>query len=130
MNKAIIFPLFFLCVLMPLAAGGETATQEAVSSSELYQLDFEEIKRRYGDGPVAIRGIAVEVGPDIFGLPSVTLSDSPEGTPHVLCVLPYSDYFKLGDIEEGKQVTMSGSPRGKTDEGVLVVKQSVVVSKD
>lgn len=127
MRKAILVLLFSLCVSGKATPAGEPATGEAVSSRELYELGIDDIKRKYGDGSVTAKGVAVDVGPDIFGLPSVTLSDAPDGTPHVLCVLPYGDYFKLGDIEKGREATMSGSPRGKTDEGVLVMKQCVLV---
>lgn len=126
MNKTIPVLLFSLLVFGTAAPAGEAAIAEPVSARELYELDFDEIKRKYGDS-VTVKGVAAEVGPDIFGLPSVTLSDAPGGTHYVLCVLPYSDYMKLGDIEQGKEITMSGSPRGKTDAGVLVVKQSAVV---
>lgn len=129
MNKAIVVLLFSLCVFGTAARAGETAAEQAIPAKELYRLGIDEIRQKYGDGAITIRGVAVEVGPDMFGLPSVTLSDAPGGTPYVLCVLPYGDYLKMGDIEKDKEVTMSGSPRGKTDEGMLVVKQSVVVSQ-
>lgn len=129
MNKMIIVLFFSLCVFGSAAHAGEAATEEAVSAKELFELDIDEIRQKYGDGIITVKGVAVEVGPDMFGLPSATLSDSPEGTPYVLCVLPYSDYLKMAEIEKGKEVTMSGSPRGKTGEGILVVKQSVVVSQ-
>lgn len=132
MNKAMLAALFFLCVFAMPARAGETAagtTGAVAASEELFRLTLEEIREKYGDGQLTVKGIAAEVGPDIFGLPSVTLSDAPDGTAHVLCVLPYSDYFKLGNIEKGKEITMSGSPRGKTNEGVVVLKQSVVVAQ-
>lgn len=126
-RKTILVLLFSLCLFAKVAVAGDTATGEAVSSKELFEQGIDEIKRKYGDGFITVTGVAVEVGPDVFGLPSVTLSDAPGGTHHVLCVLPYSDYLKLGDIEKDKEITMSGSPRGKTAEGMLVMKQSVVV---
>ena len=121
--------LFCLCVVLNFAPDREVVAGEAVSAQELFQLDFAEIVKRYGDDTITISGIAAEVGPDRFGLPSVTLSDLPDGAHYVLCVLPYSDYLLMSDIEEGKEITLSGSPRSKTAEGILVVKNCVVVPR-
>ena len=114
--------LFFGLQFVDAAIAGETALAQ-----ELFQLKYDEIVKKYGAETITIRGIAVDVGPDRFGLPSVTLSDAPDGAHYVLCVLPYSDYIVMGDIEEGKEITMSGSPRSKTGDGILVVKNCVVV---
>ena len=129
MNKRIVALLLFLFILPGSVPAGEVAGGEAVSAQELFQIGYDEIVKRYGGDTIMIRGIAVDVGPDRFGLPSVTLSDSPTGAHYVLCVLPYSDYAKMADIEEGKVITMSGSPRSKTAEGILVVKNCVVVAQ-
>lgn len=129
MNKSIAILLFALYMCGVSAQAGDEREEVVATAKELFDLDMEGIKKKFGDGSIAVKGIAADVGPDMFGLPSVTLSDAPDGTHYVLCVLPYTDYMKLGDIKKGSEVTMSGSPRGKTDQGVLVMKQSVLVDK-
>ncbi|MDE5829919.1 MAG: OB-fold putative lipoprotein [Duncaniella sp.] len=78
---------------------------------------------------VNISGYAVKVGPDVYGLPSVELSDTKGGKTRILCVLPFSDYLKLRHVSKGDKVTMKGEVRGYADEyDFVLVKQSKIVS--
>ena len=78
---------------------------------------------------VNISGYAVRVGPDVYGLPSVELSDTKGGKTRILCVLPFTDYFKLRHVSKGDKVTMKGEVRGYADEyDFVLVKQSKIVS--
>ena len=78
---------------------------------------------------VKISGYAVKVGPDVYGLPSVELSDTKGGKTRILCVLPFTDYLKLRHVRKGDQVTMKGEVRGYADEyDFVLVKQSKIVS--
>ena len=78
---------------------------------------------------VNITGYAVKVGPDVYGLPSVELSDTKGGKTRILCVLPFSDYLKLRHVSKGDKVTMKGEVRGYADEyDFVLVKQSKIVS--
>ena len=78
---------------------------------------------------VNISGYAVKVGPDVYGLPSVELSDTKGGKTRILCVLPFTDYLKLRHVSKGDQVTMKGEVRGYADEyDFVLVKQSKIVS--
>lgn len=108
------------------AASTEEGDAEVLDAVSLQAMDIEEIKRRHGAEPVAVRGVAKYVGPDLFGLPAVELSNAPDGPTLVLCVLPYGDFKKLENIRKGETVTFSGDPRGKTQEGVVVMKQCVL----
>ena len=104
------------------------AATEAVGALELYNGDPEEQKSAYADRPVVVKGIATYVGPDQFGLPAVNLSDSAEGKTYVLCVLPFNDFFKLGDVRVGQEITFSGELRGRAgEEGFIVLKQCRIV---
>ena len=127
MKKTIAALLFSLCGFSMFAFADKAVAGEAISAQELFRLDFEEIQKRSSDGIIVIKGVAVDVGPNRFGLPSVTLSDVAGGAHYVLCVLPYGDYAKMGDIEEGEEITMTGSLRAKSADGILVVKNCVVV---
>ena len=78
---------------------------------------------------VSISGYAVKVGPDVYGLPSVELSDTKGGKTRILCVLPFTDYLKLRHVSKGDKVTMKGEVRGYADEyDFVLVKQSKIVS--
>ena len=78
---------------------------------------------------VNISGYAVKVGPDVYGLPSVELSDTKGGKTRILCVLPFTDYLKLRHVSKGDKVTMKGEVRGYADEyDFVLVKQSKIVS--
>ena len=78
---------------------------------------------------VSISGYAVKVGPDVYGLPSVELSDTKGGKTRILCVLPFTDYLKLRHVSKGDEVTMKGEVRGYADEyDFVLVKQSKIVS--
>ena len=78
---------------------------------------------------VNISGYAVKVGPDVYGLPSVELSETKGGKARTLCVLPFTDYLKLRHVSKGDKVIMKGEVRGYADEyDIVVVKQSKIVS--
>ena len=78
---------------------------------------------------VNISGYAVKVGPDVYGLPSVELSETKGGKVRTLCVLPFTDYLKLRHVSKGDKVTMKGEVRGYADEyDFVLVKQSKIVS--
>ena len=78
---------------------------------------------------VNISGYAVKVGPDVYGLPSVELSDTKGGKTRILCVLPFTDYLKLRHVSKGDKVIMKGEVRGYADEyDFVLVKQSKIVS--
>lgn len=78
---------------------------------------------------VNISGYAVKVGPDVYGLPSVELSETKGGKTRILCVLPFSDYLKLRHVSKGDKVVMKGEVRGYADEyDFVLVKQSKIVT--
>ena len=78
---------------------------------------------------VSISGYAVKVGPDVYGLPSVELSEKKGGKTRILCVLPFTDYLKLRHVSKGDKVTIKGEVRGYADEyDFVLVKQSKIES--
>lgn len=78
---------------------------------------------------VNITGYAVKVGPDVYGLPSVELSEKKGGKTRTLCVLPFSDYLKLRHVSKGDKVVMNGEVRGYSGEyDFVLVKQSKIVT--
>ena len=75
-----------------------------------------------------ISGIATYVGPDVYALPSVELSETAGVKGRVLCVLPFSDYLKLRKVSKKDRVVMEGNVLGFTDEyDIVVVKQCKII---
>ncbi|MDE6836598.1 MAG: OB-fold putative lipoprotein [Muribaculaceae bacterium] len=78
---------------------------------------------------VNISGYAVKVGPDVYGLPSVELSETKGGKARILCVLPFTDYLKLRHVSKGDKVIMKGEVRGYIDKyDIVLVKESKIVT--
>ncbi|MBD5234327.1 MAG: hypothetical protein HDS65_09160 [Bacteroidales bacterium] len=76
---------------------------------------------------VNISGYAVKVGPDVFGLPSVEVSERENGIARVLCVLPFSDYLKLRHVHKGDKVVINGEVRGYVPQyDIALMKQSKI----
>ena len=75
-----------------------------------------------------ISGIATYVGPDVYALPSVELSETKDVKGRVLCVLPFGDYLKLRKVSKKDHVVMEGNVLGFSDEyDIVVVKQCKIV---
>ena len=75
-----------------------------------------------------ISGIATYVGPDVYALPSVELSETETATGRVLCVLPLSDYLKLRKVSKKDRVVMEGNVLGFADQyDIVVVKQCKII---
>ncbi len=75
-----------------------------------------------------ISGIATYVGPDVYALPSVELSETEDVSGRVLCVLPFSDYLKLRKVSKKDKVIMEGNVLGFSEEyDIVVVKQCKII---
>lgn len=118
---AVVLVCVFACLASAAAAPG------VLTALELYNGNDEELKQTYAEQPIVVKGIATYVGPNRYSLPSVNLSDSADGETYVLCVLPFDDFFKLGDIAVGQEVTFSGEFRGRMKEGSFLLKKCVIV---
>ncbi len=81
-------------------------------------------EREYGYRIMKIAGFAVHVGPDMFGLPCVELSEEKEGDSRTICLLPFSNYLKLRNVSKGDEVVMEGEVRSLYDKGQTVVVKS------
>ena len=76
---------------------------------------------------VNISGYAVKVGPDVYGLPSVEVSESKDGRARILCVLPFKDYLKLRHVHKGDKVMINGEVRAYvTQYDIILMKQSTI----
>ncbi len=105
---------------------------ETISAVELYdafRADKDQALKKYGNQTLLITGVAVKVGPDVYGLPSVEVAGKTGESCKALCVLPFTDYLKLRKVSKRDQVTMQGEVRGYAEEyDLVVVKQSKIIS--
>lgn len=93
-----------------------------------FKKDKEAAVKLYSNKIFEISGIAVYVGPDVYALPSVELSGKKGEKGKVLCVLPFSDYFKLRKVSKGNKMVMKGEIRGYNEKlDIVVVKECEIV---
>lgn len=88
--------------------------------------DRSKAEKLYKNKIVTLKGVVVYVGPDVYGLPSIELSDKKDGTSMTLCVLPVSDYLKLRKFSKGQTLVITGEARDLYKESILVVKECKV----
>ena len=82
-------------VFVATAAFAQTKTKMETNKIEAKTL-YDAFKQGNGDQhkkKMTISGIATYVGPDVYALPSVELSETKDVSGRVLCVLPFSDYL-------------------------------------
>lgn len=88
---------------------------------------FQKEENPYKGKIVIITGVVTHVGPDVYGLPSIELSDKAGGKMYVLCVLPALDYLKLRKVSKGDKVRISGEARGLHSDDFVVVKNCRII---
>ncbi|OXA77408.1 tRNA_anti-like [Flavobacterium aquidurense] len=91
--------------------------------------DRSKAEKLYKNKKVTLKGIAVYVGPDIYALPSIELSDKKDGASMALCVLPVSDYLKLRKFSKGQTLVITGEARDLYKESILVVKECQIIQE-
>ena len=129
MKREIILAVLAVLVLC-FVSGAAIAAEEPVSARALYEMDAAKAAEIYKDKPVVVKGIAIYVGPNVYSLPSIQLSDKVDGESYVLCVLPYGDVFKLAEVQKDQELTITGEfRRGSVDGKSVLLKESVVIAK-
>ena len=117
-------------VLMTTAAFAQKTTKIETNRIEAKVL-YDAFKQGNGDQhkkKMQISGIATYVGPDVYALPSVELSETEDVSGRVLCVLPFSDYLQLRKVSKKDRVVMEGNVLGFSDEhNIVVVKQCKII---
>ncbi len=105
----------------------EEITATALYSS--YKANGGAADKKYGMKTMLISGVAVKVGPDVYGLPSVEVAGKFGESCKALCVLPFMDYLKLRKVSKRDRVVVQGEVRGYAAEyDLVVVKQCKIVS--
>lgn len=111
-----------------------TAQDSIIAAKDLYDAfkkDEANAREQYADKTITLKGFAVFVGPDVYALPSVELSEKKGGKSRILCVLPFSDYLKLRKVSNGDEVIITGEVRGFYEKGdQVLLKQCVIKEKE
>lgn len=107
-------------------------TKEILPVKELqnaFMNDRPKAEKLYKNKTVTIKGVVVYVGPDVYALPSIEISDKKDGASMALCVLPVSDYLKLRKYSKGQTLVITGEARDLYKESIVIVKECKVVEE-
>lgn len=132
--KHFLFTLIAVAMILPVsstAQNNNNKKMEQISAIALYNAfrDAEQTAKKYSMKTMLISGVAVKVGPDVYGLPSVEVASKDGESCKALCVLPFYDYLKLRKVSKRDNVVIQGEVRGYTDEyDLVVVKQCKIIS--
>lgn len=97
---------------------------------DAFKKDEDTATSKYSKKTITIKGFAVFIGPDVYALPSVELSEKKGGKSRILCVLPFSDYLKLRKVSKGDEVVITGEVRGFYEKGdQVLLKQCEILDK-
>lgn len=135
--------MFLAVIILPLHAQGVKNTDNTKESTKMvtnnnlitaktlcdaFVNNKAQAEKEYGKKVMKITGFASYVGPDVYTLPSIELSEKKDGKSRVLCVLPFSDYLKLRNVSKGNEVVMEGEVRSLYDKDqTVVVKECKII---
>ena len=122
-----ILTVAMLVVPAILQTNNKKMETNSIEAKALYDA-FKQNKAEPYKKVMRISGIATYVGPDVYALPSVELSESKDAPGRVLCVLPFGDYLKLRKVSKKDHVVMEGNVLGFADQyDIVVVKQCKII---
>ncbi len=134
--KRFLYALIAAAIILPVSLVAQNKNKDkkmneitAVALYDAFRSDAEQAAKKYGMKTMLISGVAVNVGPDVYGLPSVEVASKEGESCKALCVLPFLDYLKLRKVSKRDNVVIQGQVRGYAEEyDLVVVKQSVIIS--
>lgn len=133
--RQLIYALITAAMILPvssMAQNNKNKKMEEIAAIALYDAfrsNSEQATQKYGMKTILISGVAVKVGPDVYGLPSVEVASKEGESCKALCVLPFSDYLKLRKVSKHDSVIIQGEVRGYAGEyDLVVVKHCKIVS--
>ncbi len=133
MKKYLLICLSMLTIMLSAVAQNSNKKMTATPVKTVYDAfkkDKGAAQKQYGGKIQTVTGYVTYVGPDLYALPSVEISEKAGGKARALVVLPFSDYLKLRKLKKGDFVTCTGELRAFYDEGdQVLLKQSTVVKK-
>lgn len=111
----------------------EEVEDNVYTAKEIYdafKTDEKAANTKYGEKTITITGIATKVGPDVYTFPSIEISEVKSGNARALCVLPYSDYFELRNVEKGQEIFITGTIRRYSEKyDLIVIKECKIVER-
>lgn len=117
---------------IPLELNKKEVKSKVYAAKEIYDVFITNKKaaiEKYRE-EIIITGIATKVGPDVYTFPSVEISEETNGISRILCVLPYTDYFKLRKVKSGDEVVIKGTVKGYLEKYDLVlIKECQLIEK-
>ncbi len=129
-----LYALIVAVIILPVSIMAQNKSKNmdeitAVALYDAFRNDAELATKKYGMKTMLIRGVAVKVGPDVYGLPSVEVATKEGESCKALCVLPFTDYLKLRKVSKRDRVVIQGQVRGYAEEyDLVVVKQCKIIS--
>jgi len=136
-KKNIFMLVLFLSFIgsVKLLASNEISkisASDIIAAKKLYDIfkNKEASMKDYEGKKVTVRGIPVKIGPDVYTLPSVELSEIKDGSARLLCVLPFKDYLKLRHTTKGEEAIITGIVRGYSDKYDIVVMKECQIKVD
>ena len=124
---AVLVVAFVATAALAQTNSKKMSTISVIEAKVLYDA-FKQGKAEQYKKKMRISGIATYVGPDVYALPSVELSETKDASGRVLCVLPFSDYLKLRKVSKKDRVVMEGNVLGFSEEhDIVVVKQCKII---
>ena len=128
MKKSVLLLMVAIC---STSAFSQTNNRKMETNKIEAKTLYDAFKRGKADAykkTMRIAGIATYVGPDVYALPSVELSETKDVPGRVLCVLPFGDYLKLRKVSKKDRVVMEGNVLGFADKyDIVVVKQCKII---
>lgn len=129
-----LYALIVAVIILPVSIMAQNKSKNmdeitAVALYDAFRNDAEQAIKKYGMKTMLIQGVAVKVGPDVYGLPSVEVATKEGESCKALCVLPFTDYLKLRKVSKRDRVVIQGQVRGYAEEyDLVVVKQCKIIS--
>lgn len=108
----------------PLEQSGPVA---ASTMAQEFRTNENAAEERYHEKRLDVQGVVRYNGPDMFGLPSLELSDSEGGPCDVLCV--FNDEQPIHGITEGTLVTVRGNYIGTAPQYGPTLKKCEVTAR-
>ncbi|MDR2981386.1 MAG: OB-fold putative lipoprotein [Puniceicoccales bacterium] len=141
-RKHSIAGIFILAILVmvglsvsTLANGNdkEAVPDSIIAAKDLYDAfknDKQAAGELYSQKTINVKGFVVYTGPDAYALPSVELSDKKGGNSRLLCVLPFSDFLKLGKVSKGEEIVIRGEVRALYEKGDMVLLKQCEIQEE
>lgn len=110
----------------PLPLKEQSAPYAAKELADEFRTDLNAALAEYQGKRFEVTGVAIKVGADIHNKPSIEISDSVNGSCHVLCVFPTDDHYSK--VAPGDTVTVRANYLVMSNQFGVVMKFSELVN--